>query len=76
MGLCDEFFADALALECLIDGKVGEVGAVVEVRDCARDTDEKAAIGTCGDEDIGIFEHSGDGLRFIDGPPMAECGSS
>lgn len=48
----------------------------MEVGDCARDTDEKAAVCTGGDEDIGIFEHSGDGLGFIDGAALAKGGSS
>jgi hypothetical protein len=76
VGICDEFFADALALEGLVDGEVGEVGAVMEVRDCARDADEEAVAGSGGDEDIGVFEHPSDGFGFIDGSAETKGGSS
>ena len=40
MRSCDELFSNPLFLELGIDGQVREVGAVVEIGDSPRDSDE------------------------------------
>src|SRR5579859_1239202 len=59
VGSFDQLAADAVALPGLVDGQVGEIGAVVKVRDRTRDADEHS-VDAGGEDDVGVFEHARD----------------
>lgn len=72
MRSCDELFFNPLFLELGIDGQVREVGAVVEIGDSPRDSDEQAFGISCGEHHIGMAQHAFDPLGICDGTTFCQ----
>lgn len=53
----DELLADATFLVVLVDGEIGQIGAVAEVRNCTRNSDEFSRLGPSGDDQIRTAQH-------------------
>ena len=67
VSLANQLLADSEPLIVSIDGQVGEIGAIAEVGDRARDANQAAGVSS-RDDHLGVFEHAPHRLRLIDRP--------
>ena len=68
----DEPFTDTLTLMAQIYGQIGEITAVLKIRQAARHPNQSFGI-PCGDDQVGMLEHRIDAGHVIDGASLTEC---
>jgi hypothetical protein len=68
----NQFSTNPLPLIVFIDGQVGEVGAISEIGDSSRDSDQQASGVSRGSDHVGILEHRGDGRIVVDWPSFGQ----